>query len=43
MVLNESVCVVEFSSCKALGRVSLRSMGRTIAVGVVTRIIEDEG
>jgi len=35
--------VVEFSSCKALGRVSLRSMGRTIAVGVVTRIIEDEG
>ncbi|XP_027918824.1 elongation factor 1-alpha isoform X3 [Vigna unguiculata] len=43
VVLNESVCVVEFSSCKALGRVSLRSMGRTIAVGVVTRIIEDEG
>ncbi|KAK7369182.1 hypothetical protein VNO80_11217 [Phaseolus coccineus] len=43
VVLHESVCVVEFSSCKALGRVSLRSMGRTIAVGVVTRIIEDEG
>ncbi|XP_052727923.1 uncharacterized protein LOC108345637 isoform X2 [Vigna angularis] len=43
VALNESVCVVEFSSCKALGRVSLRSMGRTIAVGVVTRIIEDEG
>lgn len=38
--LHESVCVVEFSTCKALGRVSLRSMGRTIAVGVVTGIIE---
>ncbi|ESW31507.1 hypothetical protein PHAVU_002G243900 [Phaseolus vulgaris] len=43
VVLHKSVCVVEFSGCKALGRVSLRSMGRTIAVGVVTRIIEDEG
>ncbi|KAL2616191.1 hypothetical protein AAZV13_08G111900 [Glycine max] len=43
VILNETVCVVEFSSCKALGRVSLRSMGRTIAVGVVTRIIEEQG
>ncbi|KAG4999981.1 hypothetical protein JHK87_021053 [Glycine soja] len=42
VILNETVCVVEFSSCKALGRVSLRSMGRTIAVGVVTRIIEEQ-
>ncbi|CAJ1938441.1 unnamed protein product, partial [Sphenostylis stenocarpa] len=41
VILHESVCVVEFSSCRALGRVSLRSLGRTIAVGVVTRIIED--
>nr|KYP38085.1 HBS1-like protein [Cajanus cajan] len=43
VILNESVCVVEFSTCKALGRVSLRSLGRTIAVGVVTRIIEEQG
>ncbi|XP_061356396.1 uncharacterized protein LOC133300825 isoform X2 [Gastrolobium bilobum] len=42
VILHETVCVVEFSSCKALGRVSLRSLGRTIAVGLVTRIIEDE-
>ncbi|KAK7318874.1 hypothetical protein RJT34_03581 [Clitoria ternatea] len=43
VTLHESVCVVEFSSCKALGRVSLRSLGRTIAVGLVSRIIEEQG
>ncbi|RDX95441.1 HBS1-like protein, partial [Mucuna pruriens] len=43
VILHESVCVVEFSRCKALGRVSLRSLGRTIAVGVVTRIVEEQG
>ncbi|CAI8618747.1 unnamed protein product [Vicia faba] len=42
VILNEPVCVVEFSRCKALGRVSLRSLGRTIAVGLVTRIIEEQ-
>ncbi|XP_061359183.1 uncharacterized protein LOC133303305 isoform X2 [Gastrolobium bilobum] len=42
VILHETVCVVEFSSCKALGRVSLRSLRRTIAVGLVTTIIEDE-
>ncbi|KAJ1426193.1 Zinc finger, RanBP2-type [Sesbania bispinosa] len=41
VILQEPVCVVEFSSCKALGRVSLRSFGRTIAVGLVSRIIEE--
>ncbi|KAF7815253.1 HBS1-like protein isoform X1 [Senna tora] len=40
--LQEPVCVVEFSSCKALARVSLRTLGRTIAVGLVTRIIEEQ-
>ncbi|XP_027348651.1 HBS1-like protein isoform X2 [Abrus precatorius] len=43
VILLEPVCVVEFSSCKALGRVSLRSLGRTIAVGLVTRVIEEQG
>ncbi|KAI4358066.1 hypothetical protein L6164_001970 [Bauhinia variegata] len=42
VVLSEPVCVLEFSSCKALGRVSLRSLGRTIAVGIVTRVIEEQ-
>ncbi|XP_057416476.1 uncharacterized protein LOC130711054 isoform X1 [Lotus japonicus] len=42
VTLQEPVCVVEFSTCKALGRVSLRSLGRTIAVGLVTRIIEEQ-
>ncbi|KAL2343231.1 hypothetical protein Fmac_004516 [Flemingia macrophylla] len=41
VMLHESVCAVEFSTCKALGRVSLRSLGRTISVGVVTKIIEE--
>ncbi|GAU18777.1 hypothetical protein TSUD_80660, partial [Trifolium subterraneum] len=42
VILHEPVCVVEFSRCKALGRVSLRSLGRTVAVGLVTRIIEEQ-
>ncbi|XP_004504249.1 uncharacterized protein [Cicer arietinum] len=42
VILHEPVCVVEFSRCKALGRVSLRTLGRTIAVGLVTRIIEEQ-
>ncbi|KAG5541084.1 hypothetical protein RHGRI_021088 [Rhododendron griersonianum] len=41
VALQEAVCVEEFSTCKALGRVFLRALGRTIAVGVVTRIIEE--
>ncbi|KDP33440.1 hypothetical protein JCGZ_07011 [Jatropha curcas] len=42
VMLQGPVCVQEFSSCKALGRVSLRVLGRTIALGVVTRIIEEQ-
>ncbi|KAJ4707683.1 putative Elongation factor 1-alpha [Melia azedarach] len=42
VVLQAPVCVEEFSNCRALGRVFLRSLGRTIAVGIVTRIIGDQ-
>lgn len=37
--LQGMVCIDEYSSCKALGRVSLRSSGRTVALGLVTRVI----
>uniref|UniRef100_A0A7C9CYX7 Tr-type G domain-containing protein n=1 Tax=Opuntia streptacantha TaxID=393608 RepID=A0A7C9CYX7_OPUST len=42
VALQAAVCVEEASTCKALGRVFLRSSGRTVAVGVVTRVIEDK-
>ena len=42
MVLQEAVCVEEFSSSRALGRVFLRSSGKTVAVGVVTKIIIED-
>ncbi|GMG99284.1 hypothetical protein Nepgr_001124 [Nepenthes gracilis] len=42
VVLQGSVCVEEFSNCKALGRAFLRASGRTISAGVVTRVIEDD-
>lgn len=42
VALQEAVCVEDYSSCKALGRVFLRASGRTIAVGVVTRVVEDQ-
>ncbi|KAJ6814759.1 HBS1-like protein [Iris pallida] len=40
VTLDERVCVEEFSKCRALGRAFLRSSGNTIAVGVVTRVLE---
>ncbi|RLM74729.1 hypothetical protein C2845_PM15G25510 [Panicum miliaceum] len=39
--LDEEVCVEEFSGLKALGRVFLRSRGDTVAVGIVTRILDE--
>ncbi|XP_021738870.1 HBS1-like protein isoform X1 [Chenopodium quinoa] len=42
VALQDSICVEDFTSCKALGRVFLRSSGRTIAVGVVTQVIDDQ-
>ncbi|KAF0891130.1 hypothetical protein E2562_005204 [Oryza meyeriana var. granulata] len=38
--LEKEVCVEEFSNLKALGRVSLRSQGNTVAVGIVSRVRE---
>jgi elongation factor 1 alpha-like protein len=32
----------EFTNCRALGRVFLRTSGKTIALGIITRIIEDQ-
>ncbi|OAY72742.1 HBS1-like protein [Ananas comosus] len=40
VALEGAVCVQEYSTCRALGRAFLRSSGNTIAVGIVTRIIE---
>ncbi|XP_059460012.1 uncharacterized protein LOC132189330 isoform X3 [Corylus avellana] len=42
VALQGPVCVDEFSSCRALGRASLRALGRTIALGIVTRVIEEQ-
>ncbi|CAN6805730.1 unnamed protein product [Brassica oleracea] len=39
--LHYPVCVETFSESRALGRVFLRSSGRTVAMGKVTRIIQD--
>ncbi|WOL06032.1 hypothetical protein Cni_G14764 [Canna indica] len=38
--LDGAVCVEEFSKCRALGRTFLRSQGTTIAVGIVTQVLE---
>ncbi|KAL6542022.1 hypothetical protein OROGR_011508 [Orobanche gracilis] len=42
VVLEGPVCVEEYSNCRSLGRVFLRSSGRTVALGIVTRIINEE-
>ncbi|XP_059287888.1 uncharacterized protein LOC132041111 isoform X2 [Lycium ferocissimum] len=40
VVLQGMICVEEHSKCKGLGRVSLRASGRTIALGLVTQVLE---
>ncbi|XP_037488015.1 HBS1-like protein isoform X1 [Triticum dicoccoides] len=41
--LEREVCVEEFATLKALGRAFLRSQGSTVAVGVVTRVVQVQG
>lgn len=40
VALQGMVCVEEYAKCKALGHVSLRASGRTIALGLVTKVLE---
>eukprot|EP00258_Populus_trichocarpa_P044241 XP_024460260.1 HBS1-like protein isoform X4 [Populus trichocarpa] len=42
VALDGPVCAEEFTNCRALGRAFLRTLGKTVAVGIVTRIIEDQ-
>eukprot|EP00249_Psilotum_nudum_P014863 c25037_g1_i2 orf=1240-2895(+) len=41
VVPERAVCVEEYSNYRALGRISLRDAGKTLAVGIVFRIIEN--
>eukprot|EP00210_Caulerpa_lentillifera_P008852 g8446.t1 len=38
--LSRGVCLEEYASFRALGRVAIRESGRTIAVGIVTKIAQ---
>lgn len=40
IVPDEGVCIEKYTDFRALGRVALREGGKTIAVGIVTRILE---
>ncbi|XXG44724.1 hypothetical protein AAC387_Pa01g4449 [Persea americana] len=42
VALDRAVCVEEFSVCKGLGRIFLRASGKTVAVGITTRIVEQD-
>lgn len=42
VMLEGDVCVQEYTRCRGLGRVSLRASGRTIALGVITKVFERE-
>lgn len=37
---HRGICIEEYSNYRSLGRVTLRAAGKTIAVGIVTHIIE---
>eukprot|EP01018_Ginkgo_biloba_P020861 Gb_36048 [translate_table: standard] len=39
---EREICIEEYSNYRALGRVTLRAAGKTIAVGIVTRVIEQK-
>jgi elongation factor 1 alpha-like protein len=40
ITLNESLCLEEFSQCRALGRFVLRRKGDTIAVGLIEELLK---
>jgi elongation factor 1 alpha-like protein len=40
VVPDEGVCIEKYSDFRALGRIALREGGKTIAVGIVTNILE---
>lgn len=40
VTLDRSMCLEEFKDYKALGRVALRDGGKTVAVGIVTQVLE---
>ncbi|KAG0597181.1 hypothetical protein M758_UG318500 [Ceratodon purpureus] len=40
IVPDEGVCIEKYSHFRALGRVALREGGKTVAVGIVTRILD---
>ncbi|KAJ6373331.1 hypothetical protein OIU76_027632 [Salix suchowensis] len=42
LFLDEPVCVEEYTNCRALGRAFLRTLGKTVALGIITRIIDDQ-
>jgi elongation factor 1 alpha-like protein len=42
VVPDRGACIEEYTNYRALGRVTLRAAGRTIAVGIVNRIIEQQ-
>ncbi|XP_050363462.1 uncharacterized protein LOC126782288 isoform X2 [Argentina anserina] len=42
VILQGPVCVDEYTNSKALGSVSLRASGNTVALGVVSRIIKEQ-
>uniref|UniRef100_A0A6N2NKD4 Tr-type G domain-containing protein n=1 Tax=Salix viminalis TaxID=40686 RepID=A0A6N2NKD4_SALVM len=42
VALDGTVCAEEFTNSRALGRAFLRTLGKTVAVGIVTRIIENQ-
>lgn len=42
IVPDEPVCIERFTDFRAFGRIALREGGKTIAVGIVTRILEQK-
>ena len=39
---SRSMCLEDYSDLKALGRIALREGGRTVAVGLVMKVVEPE-
>ena len=41
VTLERALCAEAYADCRALGRVALRDGGHTLAVGVVTALLEE--
>lgn len=40
--VSKAMCVEEYADFRALGRITIRESGQTLAVGIITKIVQSQ-